>query len=335
MRDEVDFILVQPSDSCIVGEQVEPFARVYRLPFKDLSRSLGSILCFAPRLLYCSWRLRRLLAHERCGRVQLNDFFFVHGTVLRLLGFGGQMATWVRLDPLRFRLGGKLSLALARRSSTVVAVSETVRQRLPKPAEVELIYEPTPDYPVLGSSEKQRLLFIGNYLWPKGQDVAITAFHRLAEKFPNAELVFHGTDAGSSVHHAYLAELKEQARRGPGGDRIHFNGFVSRPTDVLQHARAALCFSRSESFGLVCQEASAHGIPVIATRCGGPEEIVEDGKTGYLIDVDDVSAMADRMERLLSDLELARTMGMAGAELVRSRFSAERFRSRIRDIFRL
>ena len=83
------------------------------------------------------------------------------------------------------------------------------------------------------------------------------------------------------------------------------------------------------------QEASARGVAVIATDCGGPAEIIEDGATGYLVPIDDVEAVAERMRRLLSDPVGARAMGAAGAKLVRERFRADRFVAALVDIFGL
>jgi len=74
---------------------------------------------------------------------------------------------------------------------------------------------------------------------------------------------------------------------------------------------------------------------VIATNCGGPAEIVEDGKTGYLVPVGDVDAVAERMRRLLADPGLARSMGRMGRQLMHERFPADRFAAALADIFRL
>ena len=68
----------------------------------------------------------------------------------------------------------------------------------------------------------------------------------------------------------------------------------------------------SESFGLVALEAMQAGCPVVATRTGGLAEIVVDGETGYLVPVDDLGALADRILALLKDRALAMRMGEAG-----------------------
>src|SRR5262249_40866770 len=148
-----------------------------------------------------------------------------------------------------------------------------------------------PDVPLLGSSDEPNLVLMGNYDPRKGHREAIQAFQKIANKYPSARLLLYGSDMGLSGQRAHLLGLRKAVFEGPGTDRIEFREFVAEPTDALRRARAALSFSRSESFSFACQEASAHGIPVIATRSGGPEEIIEDGVTGYLVDVGDVEAM--------------------------------------------
>jgi glycosyltransferase involved in cell wall biosynthesis len=201
---------------------------------------------------------------------------------------------------------------------------------MPWPERVEVLYDPTPDVPVFGADAAPNLILMGNYDPRKGHGEAIAAFHRIADKHPEAKLLLYGSDMGLAGQRAHLLALRQAAAAGPGRDRIEFRHFVADPADALRNARAALSFSQSESFSLACQEASAHGIPVIATRSGGPEEIIEDGVTGYLVDVGDVNAMAARMDKLLSDPRMARTMGLAGAELVRKRFPVEDYSKEIR-----
>ena len=77
------------------------------------------------------------------------------------------------------------------------------------------------------------------------------------------------------------------------------------------------------------------GLAVIATRSGGPAEIIEDGVTGFLIPVGDVDAIAGRMRLLLEDHERAFEMGRRGAALVRERFSPARFLDDMIDILDL
>jgi glycosyltransferase involved in cell wall biosynthesis len=336
LADAAEFVLLTSNESRIGRDQLAPFARVHRLPLVSLRRSAWSALIYVPALLYCSWLMLRIARQEKCTRLQLNDFHFAHGTVLRLLGYRGRIVTFIRSNPERFGAIGRTWLKLSLWSSdSLVAVSESVRRRMPWPRRVQLLYDPTPDVPLLGASAEANLVLMGNYDPRKGHREAIQAFQKIADKHPSARLLLYGSDMGLAGQRANLLALEKTARDGPDGNRVEFCDFVADPAEALSHARAALSFSHSESFSLACQEASAHGIPVIATRSGGPEEIVEDGVTGFLVDVGDVDAMSQRMDALLSDPGLARKLGLAGAELVRKRFSAEDYRNGVLRLFEL
>lgn len=335
MREEVDFLLVLPRRHHIPPEQLQPFSRVIELPMVEGERSLGTVLRYAGALAYSTAALRRLLARERCERVQMNCFTLQYGSLLRLLGFRGRIVTWVRSDPSRLRRAGRLALRLARRSSdAVVAISKHVRDLLPFAHDAVLVYDPVADVPAIGASDEQTIVVLGNYIPMKGQDLAIAAFHRVADRYPQARLVFHGNRTGTGGSAAYFAELQQAAANGPGAGRIEFGNFVPL-IEGLSRKRIVLMPSRWEPFGLACQDAALHALPVIASRTGGLEEMIEDGRTGFLVDVGDVEALADRMDRLLSDPALAQSMGQAGRTLMRERFPADRFKQQLREIFAL
>ena len=69
-----------------------------------------------------------------------------------------------------------------------------------------------------------------------------------------------------------------------------------------------------ESFGYICTEAMSYARPVIATRSGGPQEILEHGRNGFLIPLGDVQALARQVNALLGDQALCRTIGAAARE---------------------
>jgi glycosyltransferase involved in cell wall biosynthesis len=79
----------------------------------------------------------------------------------------------------------------------------------------------------------------------------------------------------------------------------------------------------SEPFGLVAAEAGARGIPVVATRRGGLPEIVENEKTGYLVEAEAPTSLADRIAALVQNPERRRKMGRAARRRIRETFSKE------------
>jgi D-inositol-3-phosphate glycosyltransferase len=92
--------------------------------------------------------------------------------------------------------------------------------------------------------------------------------------------------------------------------------------DLYQGATGLAVPSDEEGFGMVVLEAMACGVPVVATRCGGPEEIITDGYDGYLVPLDDAHALAARL-RALGSHALNLQMGQSARDTVVSRFSAE------------
>lgn len=338
LADLSEFVLVIPNANRVRAEELGVFRRVVRLPMVPPRRTLASLLLYLPSLLYCGWKLGRLLRADGCVRLQVNDFYMMQGSMARLFGYRGRLVTWVRIDPVRFgRLGQVLLRAARKASDRLVAVSSFIARQLGDSANTLIVHDPYPEQQVLlgDPAASQRLVFIGNYIEGKGQDQAIAAFARIAGRFPNARLELFGGDMGLDKNRAYRRRLEEQARRSGAGDRIRFEGFIDDTREPLRSARAALVLSQSESFSLTCQEASACGVPIIATRCGGPEEIVEDGVSGFLVGVGDVEATADRMARLLEDAGQARDMGEHGARLIAERFSTDAFRQAVAEVLDL
>lgn len=344
LRDEVDITIVLPNNSRIGAEYLVDFKSVVRLPIINIRKSVFSLLAYFPALLFSSWRLARHLKRDGCERLQINDFYLMHGVLARLFGFRGIVATWVRIDPRRFgSLLSRIWLMLNHcYSDNIIAVSHYIRDILPRSMKTLLIYDPVflrdfSDRRVNSTSpsEERKLVFIGNYIEGKGQQQAITAFSGLVDEYPDAHLHFYGGDMGLKKNRAYREQLEVQVHATGLSERIHFHDFVADIGAVLKEAFAALNFSQSESFSLSCLEASYHGLPVVATRSGGPEEIVVDGETGFLVDTENIDAMRIAIDKLLGNEVLARNMGEKGEVYVKEKFSSVRFKREILELYRI
>jgi len=121
------------------------------------------------------------------------------------------------------------------------------------------------------------------------------------------------------------ASYEEHARALGITDRVSFLGSVSHELlpDVYRSATCVVLpsFDSTEAFGVVLIEAGACGKPVIATNLPGVRSVVVDGKTGYLVEPHDVTALADRIVGLLHDKAGAERMGAAGLQHVRERYA--------------
>ena len=339
LKDELDTILVLSSFHKVPAGRLTAFAEVITLPFVSPRKKIVNAIFYVPALLLSSIQLRLAMWRRGSERLQLNDFYLLHGAVLRWLGFRGRTVTFVRIDATRYGAAGRWWLRAARWCSTEMAAVSTFIQSLLGPEfPSRLIYEQVSLDAVRPASpdrDRPLILFVGNMIEGKGQDVAIAAFDRIAELYPRARLRFVGGDMGLEKNRLFIARLKQAAADGPAPERIEFVGATDDVTAHYATAFVALNCSESESFSITCLDGSAAGLPVVATRCGGPEEIIEDGQTGFLVPVGDGNAVAERLAWLLDHPGEAAAMGKAGRLLVAQRFSPELARAALKDLFAL
>ena len=175
------------------------------------------------------------------------------------------------------------------------------------------------------------LLFVGRIQPLKGVDVAVRALAALGDR--GARLLVVGGPSGPDGEceverlHALVAGLGLEGRvRFVPPQPHHLLSTYYRAADVC------LVPSRSESFGLVALEAAACGTPVVAADVGGLRTIVDDGRTGFLVEGRDPDAFAASARRLLDDDDLARRMSAAGADRAR-RFTWSTSAARLRRLY--
>jgi glycosyltransferase involved in cell wall biosynthesis len=337
---DVEVTLVLSDTAEIPAEALADFAAVRRVAIRPLRRSLRAVLGYFPFLCVAAVQLRLLMWRDGARCLIVNDFYLMQGVLLRLLAFRGRILTWVRIDPAAFGRIARLWIwAAARASDRLVAVSRHIRSLLPGTVYADVLYNPVsgeflaraPD----SATSDRSFVFVGNYIQGKGQDVALEALARVLKEIPDARLEFHGGDMGRGRNRAYRTALEERAEDLGIREAVHFGGFSADPRRVMSGKLAALNLSRSESFSRTVLEASASGLPVIATRCGGPEEIIVEGRTGFLVPVGDAEACACRMIELCQSPATARRMGEAGRDHVMSSFSPAAFRDRLRALLEL
>ena len=108
-----------------------------------------------------------------------------------------------------------------------------------------------------------------------------------------------------------------------GGDtRIRYIGYVKEVENVYHTADIVVVPSRwQEPLGLINLEAGACRKPVVATRSGGIPEVIIDGENGYLVDIGDVAALAEKVSTLINDAGLRQRMGDAARARVEADFT--------------
>ncbi len=166
----------------------------------------------------------------------------------------------------------------------------------------------------LGRDQCERLvLFVGRIEQIKGIDVLLDAMGLLFKRRPDLRgelclLVVGGAlDEGADAPETEkIQDLRRMVHEHRMEDSVDFVGSVEQDRLALWYSAADLCAvpSLTESFGLVALEAMACGTPVVATKVGGLQTVVEDGGSGLLVEPGDHSALAEAMEQVLMDHRL-------------------------------
>jgi len=162
------------------------------------------------------------------------------------------------------------------------------------------------------------LLFVGRIQPLKGLDVAVRALAAL--KRLDATLVIVGGSSGAEGG-AEVERIHHLAADLGVADQLRFIEPVSHHllSTYYRAADVVLVPSRSESFGLVALEAAACGTPVVAAAVGGLRTLIEDGRTGFLVEGRDPAVFAARTDQIL------RSPGLAAEFSERAARSAQRY----------
>ena len=161
------------------------------------------------------------------------------------------------------------------------------------------------------------LLFVGYPFHLKGLDILIAAFQAVRDEFPDVSLRVMG--------HASAAELSHYRRLANGDERVVFvpPGWVEDVVREMSACTALVNPSRTEAMGRVHLEAMATGKPVIASRTNGAIDVVAEGVTGLLFDIDDVDGLAAAIRRILCNPDEASRMGANGRVAAAQLFTEE------------
>lgn len=232
-------------------------------------------------------------------------------------------------------------------------ITEVIRRTFPERAKsCKTIFNGADVHHFVSSNDREpkikktkNLLFVGRVSPEKGVHVLLDAFKNVLGHHPDAHLKIVGPqvsaplefilpfnkdskfkDLASLYSGSYRSRLRDQLPSNLAS-QVSFIGNVPH-SQLINYCQDADVFIFpsvwDEPFGIPIVEAMATGVPVIATRVGGITEIVEEGKTGLLVERGEVTALADAILSLLSDKAGRKSMGKAGRQRAIELFSWER-----------
>lgn len=224
----------------------------------------------------------------------------------------------------------------------MLAVTEQVKSQIEKfiPSQVrpriEVLYIGAEQPQMIGADEKasrRRQLgiedaftvgIVGRIEHPKGQHLVLEAVETLRAEGVNAKalIVGHAMDEG------YLGSLKERY-----GDVGVFTGFTKEAQAMMQLCDVVVLATEKETFGLVLIEAMMCGICVVASRSGGPLEIIDDGFNGLLFTTFDAQDLNLKLRRLHDDPKLRGNLAQEGKRKALDVFESSKQFERMLKIF--
>jgi glycosyltransferase involved in cell wall biosynthesis len=170
------------------------------------------------------------------------------------------------------------------------------------------------------------LLTVANLRPEKAHEVLLRAAAMLAPARPELRLLIAGDGPRAAELHGLAASLGID-------DRVEFLGHVDDVPSLLGRAGAFVLPSRSEAFPNAAMEAMASGLPVVASAVGGLLDLIDHGRTGLLVPVDDAGAFAAAIDQLMADPERAARIGAAAREDMMARYSFDRMVGSFEDLY--
>lgn len=200
------------------------------------------------------------------------------------------------------------------RDRQVVAVSKSTKDHLVElgfvPSNISIVHNgvfPAPEVVAVRPAGRPGILCMGRLTPQKSVDVLIRALPAVLQEFPDTRLdiVGQGPDRRRLERLAWSMRL---------ADHVRFHGYVPGSTrdEIAAASWVAVCPSIFEGWGVICLEAGARGLPVIASNVAGLRDAVRDGETGVLVPHGDPAALAFALVSMLGDPDQRRRMGDAG-----------------------
>ncbi len=225
-------------------------------------------------------------------------------------------------------------------SEWVICISSAVASTLGNPPKARIIHDGIPEGRIDPNASGRALR--ARLGWPedalvagavaslapnKRHDMFIRMALALADSYPQARFLIAGhRPEGAPAD--YEASLHALARPLEEKGRLVFLGWVENISDVFAAMDVFVFPSDNEGLGLVAIEAMHMGVPVVRTNAAGAEDMIEDGKSGFIVPVGDQVMLTQRVRMLFEDASLRAQMGRAGQRLAREKFTARQMAQR-------
>jgi len=185
----------------------------------------------------------------------------------------------------------------------------------------------------LFNSKDVKILFPGRIEKWKGQDILLKSIPKIKEKYPNIKFLFAG-DASTISGKKYKEELIHLTKKLNIYDSVEFLGHIDdinalyREINIVVH-----CSIEPEPFGFIIIEAMSYGCAVISTTHGAPLEIIDNGKTGILVEPGNSIALCNAIISLIDNHDKLKEISTAAYQSVKQSFNVKKSTKDIEKIY--
>jgi len=171
------------------------------------------------------------------------------------------------------------------------------------------------------------MTMVGTFKRQKGHRYLVAAAAALVPRFPTLHILLVGDGELAD-------QMRTQVRAAGLSEHVHFLGTRRDIPELLSASDSFVLPSLWEGLPVALTEAMASGLPLVATQVSGTSQVVIDGESGLLVPPGDEGALAEAMDRLLSDPALASEMGGAARERIAASYSARAQAEQLAALFR-
>ncbi|HLZ59789.1 MAG TPA: glycosyltransferase family 4 protein [Ktedonosporobacter sp.] len=176
-----------------------------------------------------------------------------------------------------------------------------------------------PSSETLDDIKAKTIICVAKLRYEKGIDVLLQAWHLVQLQCPEARLILVGNGSTNSIEDRFVRMAEELDIK----ESIELAGLQKDIPAQLRRAGISVLPSRWEGMPNAILEAMACGLPCVATRVSGSEDIIEHGVNGLLVDIEDYKAMAQALLVLLSDPDLVKKYGQAARVTMETYYSLD------------
>lgn len=233
---------------------------------------------------------------------------------------------WVHVDPIERDYADyyfnslEEQVEVYKKFNKIICVSNSVKNSLSKKLNLKenliTIYNPLDKEEILSKikdvnihrTNKLKFITVGRLETQKGYDRLIDAFTQFPTNSYELEILGEGSQRSF---------LEEKINKYHLNDNIKLLGFKSNPYNYMHNADVFICSSRAEGYSLVIAEAMIIGLPIVTTECSGPNELVDNGKYGLLVE-NSINGLIYAIDLLMRDSSYLEKMKHLSA--IRSEF---------------